>query len=204
MVCLVQLLFNNVFQASVVSQWVNTKVSYQSTSETKGKHYQITNCSAGRKFTVNVYEAAIYCCSKADILRCISSYIPSREICKRMVFKRLQKRKPWDPWHIVMHGFYFAAISFSFYPSHITAPAFQRGLGEERGSDMITTTKFQVYINKTADMQAFHSSIQKSPFHLRSRLSVYYTAKYFTDSSNNHNNLMTDAVPLLPVHPCLV
>lgn len=72
MVCFVQLLFNNVFQVSAVSQCVNTKVSYQGTSETKGKHYQITNFLVGRKFTVNVYEAAIYCSSQADILRCMS------------------------------------------------------------------------------------------------------------------------------------
>lgn len=69
MVCFVQFLFDNVFQVSVVSQWVNTKVSYRGTSETKGKHYQITNCLVGRKFTVNVYEAEIYCSSQADILK---------------------------------------------------------------------------------------------------------------------------------------
>lgn len=133
------------------------------------------------------------------------SYIPSREIYKRLVFKKLEK-KPWDSWHIVKYSFYFATRpSFSFYPSHITAHGFQRGLREKTGTDMITTTKFQVYINEIGDKQVCHSYIQKAPFHVKSRLSVYYTAKYFTDPSNNHNNLMTDAVSLfLPVHPCLV
>lgn len=70
---------------------------------------------------------------------------------------------------------------------------------------MITTTKFQLYINKIGDKHVCHLSIQKAPFHVKSRLSVYYTAEAFTDPSNNHNNFMADAVPLfLPVHPCLV
>lgn len=50
---------------------------------------------------------------------------------------------------------------------------FQRGPRDKRGMDMIKTTKFQVYINKIGDKQACHSSIQKAPFQVKSRVSVY-------------------------------
>lgn len=115
------------------------------------------------------------------------SYVPVRKIYKRLVCKRLAKRKSRHPWHIVKHDFYFTAKpSFSSYPSLITVHEFQRGLWDniccKRGTYMITTSastaSLQVYLNSYdfGDTQVCHSSLQKAPFHVKSRASGCYAS----------------------------
>jgi len=69
------------------------KVSYQGTSETKGKDYQITNCLVGTKFTVNVYEAVIYCRIQDDLPRCISFICSFEKNLWRSSLQKTSKKK---------------------------------------------------------------------------------------------------------------
>jgi len=55
-----------------------------------------------------------------------------------------------------------------------------------------STASLQVYSNnyEFGDQQICHLCLQKSPFHVKSRVSACYTSEYFTNPSNNHNSLM--------------